>query len=65
MRSPWLGLVFADTSKPPPTLEYLSHCKQMTASLLNLLGVIVYAVPGGTRELAPFVGVLSRFIESE
>jgi hypothetical protein len=39
--------------------------KQISTSLLNLLGIIVYAVPGGTRELAPFVGVLTRFIETE
>lgn len=51
--------------KPPPTVEYLSRVKQISTSLLNLLGIIVFAVPGGTRELAPFVGVLSRFIETE
>lgn len=53
------------TSEPPPTMEYLSRVKAISISLLNLLSVIVYAVPGGTRELAPFVGVLSRYIESE
>lgn len=46
-------------------MEYLSRAKAISISLLNLLLVIVYAVPGGTRELAPFVGVLSRYIESE
>lgn len=50
---------------PPPTLEYLGKAKTISQSLLNLLGVIVYAVPGGTRESAPFVGVFSRFIETE
>ena len=46
-------------------MEYLARAKGISLSLLNLLSVIVYAVPGGTRELAPFVGVLSRFIETE
>ena len=51
--------------KPPPTLAYLGRVKDLSVSLLDLLGIIVFAVPGGTRELAPFVGVLSRYIESE
>ncbi|ORY33356.1 hypothetical protein BCR39DRAFT_519394 [Naematelia encephala] len=58
----WWGFELA---LPPPTLEYLSRAKQISISVLNLLSIVVYAVPGGTRELAPFVGVLSRFIETE
>ena len=46
-------------------MKYLAHAKSIATSVLNLLSVIVYAVPGGTRELAPFVGVLSRFIDNE
>jgi hypothetical protein len=44
---------------------YLDRVRDIGLSILNLLGVIVFAVPGGTRELAPFVGVLSRYIETE
>jgi hypothetical protein len=51
--------------KPPPTMAYLDRTRSVGIAVLNLLGVIVYAVPGGTRELAPFIGVLSRFIETE
>ncbi|RXK36557.1 hypothetical protein M231_06167 [Tremella mesenterica] len=68
----WWGfeLVLLDTPRPtdiqpPPTLDYLNQVKEISVALLTLLGVIVYAVPGGTRELAPFVGVLSRYIETE
>nr|XP_031860344.1 uncharacterized protein CI109_004232 [Kwoniella shandongensis]KAA5527416.1 hypothetical protein CI109_004232 [Kwoniella shandongensis] len=58
----WWGFELA---MPPPTLDYLSKVKIISVTLLDLLSVIVYAVPGGARELAPFIKLISRYIETE
>ncbi|KAK8853472.1 hypothetical protein IAR55_004179 [Kwoniella newhampshirensis] len=58
----WWGFELA---MPPPTLAYLSKVRTICITLLELLSVIVYAVPGGARELAPFVKLISKYIETE